>query len=167
MKKQKHIKGQTLVEFALILPLLFLLVFGLFEFGRFVLFYSVLNTAVREGTRYAIVQPACDFTSNPANCQTNPSSYSYLSGTFTSGCCCSSTSEANVRICEAIEDKYFNLGGLSSSEITITFTGTDDPKVNIRIEHDYDPLLPGLGLIGNIQIAVESNMLLSPVATLY
>ena len=48
-------KGQSLVEFAMIMTLLFFLLFVLFDFGRAVLDYSILNNAVREGTRLAIV----------------------------------------------------------------------------------------------------------------
>ena len=163
MKKQNRFTGQTLVEFALLLPILLLLVMGLFEFGRFVLFYAVLNTAVREGTRYAVVQPSCDFTSDPIACTGG-----YVNSIFDSGCCCpsTSTSEVNIRICEEIESKYFNLEGLSNSGVIITYNGSDDPKINIRIEHDYNPILPGLGLIGNLQITAESEMLLAPIAVL-
>lgn len=47
--------GQALVEFALVAPVFILLLFGVIEFGRFVLAYEAANNAVREGTRYAIV----------------------------------------------------------------------------------------------------------------
>ena len=49
-------KGQSMVEFALILPLLILMLIVLFDLGRAVLVYSTLNNAVREGTRYAVVR---------------------------------------------------------------------------------------------------------------
>ena len=52
---RQPVRGQALTEFALVLPLLLLLVFGVFEFGRFILDYESLNNAVREGVRYAIV----------------------------------------------------------------------------------------------------------------
>lgn len=48
-------RGQALVEFALIAPMLFILLLGIFEAGRYVLFLETLNSAVREGARYAIV----------------------------------------------------------------------------------------------------------------
>ena len=47
--------GQALVEFALILPLLILLLTAVFDLARVVSISSTLDTAVREGTRYAIV----------------------------------------------------------------------------------------------------------------
>ena len=48
-------RGQALAEFALVAPVLFLMFFGIIEFGRFVLAYEELNNATREGARYAIV----------------------------------------------------------------------------------------------------------------
>ncbi|CAN5709941.1 hypothetical protein BH23CHL8_BH23CHL8_14650 [soil metagenome] len=50
-----HSRGQSMVEFALVAPLPFLMVFGTFEFARFIFFYELLNNAAREGARYAIV----------------------------------------------------------------------------------------------------------------
>ncbi|HVE69426.1 MAG TPA: TadE family protein [Solirubrobacteraceae bacterium] len=47
--------GQSLVEFALVLPIFLLLTLGLFEAGRAVWYTNTLAYAAREGTRYAIV----------------------------------------------------------------------------------------------------------------
>ena len=44
-----------MVEFAAIVPILFVLVIGTIEAGRFIFFYELLNNATREGARYAIV----------------------------------------------------------------------------------------------------------------
>lgn len=46
-----------MVEFALILPLLLLLMLGIIEFGYVFAAYSGLFNAAREGTRYGVVQP--------------------------------------------------------------------------------------------------------------
>ena len=47
--------GQAMVEFALVAPMLFLLILGTIEAGRFIFFQELLNHATREGARYAIV----------------------------------------------------------------------------------------------------------------
>jgi hypothetical protein len=49
---QPKSKAQGMVEFALILPLLLVLLFGVIEFGRMIFVYSVVYTASREGARY-------------------------------------------------------------------------------------------------------------------
>jgi len=52
--------GQALVEFALVLPVLLLILAAIVDFGR--LFYSVLavHHAAREGARYGVVHAADD-----------------------------------------------------------------------------------------------------------
>jgi len=47
--------GAALVEFAVVAPVFFLLIFGLLEFGRMVMCYQVMTNAVREGARVATV----------------------------------------------------------------------------------------------------------------
>jgi len=48
-------RGQGLVEFALILPLLLLLLMGIFDFARGIYAYNTVSNAAREGARVAIV----------------------------------------------------------------------------------------------------------------
>ena len=48
--------GQTLVEFALVLPVFLLLLFGLLDMGRFVYLNSTLSQAAREAARVAAVE---------------------------------------------------------------------------------------------------------------
>jgi hypothetical protein len=47
-------ESQALIEFALISPVLLLLVFGIIDIGRAVFYYDTINHAAREGARTAI-----------------------------------------------------------------------------------------------------------------
>jgi Flp pilus assembly protein TadG len=93
-------KGQTLVETALILPILLILVLGIFEFGRAMYIKNTLNNAARAGARAAVVLPKYDATTNPtglspksgkalnAACSfsaENKSVYEIVCGSLTSG----------------------------------------------------------------------------------
>lgn len=49
-------RGQSLVEFALVMPVLVIVLVGLFDLGRAVMLSETLNSAVREGTRSAMVR---------------------------------------------------------------------------------------------------------------
>jgi Flp pilus assembly protein TadG len=49
-------RGATLVEFALVAPLLFLLIFTIIEFGRLVMVDQILTNAAREGARRAVLE---------------------------------------------------------------------------------------------------------------
>lgn len=54
-KKYRNEKGQSLVEFALILPILLIIVFGIIDFGWLFYNQSSLNNCAREGARFAVV----------------------------------------------------------------------------------------------------------------
>jgi len=55
VKVLKNEKGQAMVEFALILPILLLLVMGIAEFGMIFNSYLSVQNATREGARIGIV----------------------------------------------------------------------------------------------------------------
>lgn len=157
MKLKRNRKGQSLVEFALLLPLLLFLVMGLFDIGRAVFYYSVLNTAVREGTRYAIVQPVCKY--KGTGCTGGDlDTYPVVCG--------EEHASANTETCDVVMSRLFNLPELSTSSITInhTLSATNDPMVSIDIDFLFDPITPGLGLINNLTIHVNSQMLMTPIA---
>jgi hypothetical protein len=44
-----------MVEFALVAPIFFILIFAIIEGARFSFYYEMLNSATRDGARYAIV----------------------------------------------------------------------------------------------------------------
>jgi hypothetical protein len=62
-------RGQSLVEFALLLPVMLLIITGLFDLARAVWQENTLAYAAREGTRYAIVHGS---SGNPAAGPENP-----------------------------------------------------------------------------------------------
>jgi len=159
MNPGKKWSGQSLLEFALLIPLLFLLVMGLFDIGRAIFYYSVLNTAVREGTRFAIVQPYCGFLSDPTNCTGSTLDTYPLD-------CTNALSQANINICNQISNNMFNIGDLSRSVTTINhqFNSSDNLVVQISIEFLFNPITPGLGLIGNLPMRVNSQMIMTPIS---
>jgi Flp pilus assembly protein TadG len=53
--RQRAENGQDMVEFALILPLLLLLLIGIMEFGVMIMRYDTVANAAREGARYGII----------------------------------------------------------------------------------------------------------------
>ena len=47
-------RGAVLAEFGIVIPILLLVVFTLFEFGRFTITATGVSSAVRDATRYGI-----------------------------------------------------------------------------------------------------------------
>jgi Flp pilus assembly protein TadG len=60
VKAARETGGNAVVEFALVLPLLLLVLFGITELGRMIMTTNLLNTAAREGARLAAVSPLSD-----------------------------------------------------------------------------------------------------------
>jgi len=148
MRNHKAKSGQTLVEFTLVLPLLFILVMALFDIGRAVFYYAVINNAAREGTRYAIVQPNCEYLSDSLDCV-------------------DAQSAASQNICDEIRAKLFDITELSNSTITInhSVSGTDDATiVSVDIDVLFEPITPGLSLMGDLQLHANSQMIMTPIA---
>jgi Flp pilus assembly protein TadG len=52
-------RGQSLIEFALMLPIFILLMMGIFDLGRAVYAYSTISNAAREAVRVGIVDQTC------------------------------------------------------------------------------------------------------------
>jgi len=50
-------RGAAAVEFAVVAPVFFLLIFGMIEYGRMVMVQQVLTNASREGARVGVVDP--------------------------------------------------------------------------------------------------------------
>lgn len=49
--------GQATLEFALVIGILLVLVFGIIDFSRLFFAYATMSNGVREGARYGIVHP--------------------------------------------------------------------------------------------------------------
>ncbi len=65
--------AQALTEFALILPVLVLILLGVVDFGRVFYYWTSMANAAREGARYATTHP----TAITASCKGDPSNIKY------------------------------------------------------------------------------------------
>ena len=48
-------RGASVVEFAIVAPIFFLLIMGIIEYGRMVMVQQIITNASREGARYAVL----------------------------------------------------------------------------------------------------------------
>ncbi len=79
MKRFPHsVSGQSAVEFALVLPLLILMVVTIVEFGRLWMTVNVMTSAAREGARVAAI-------SSPDYSQVNTAAQTVLTASQISG----------------------------------------------------------------------------------
>jgi hypothetical protein len=77
---RRNRQGAAAVEFAIVAPLFFLMVFGMIEFGRAVMVQQVLTNASREGARVAVLD-----SQTPTASQVVSTVTTYLQNTGISG----------------------------------------------------------------------------------
>jgi len=142
MKKQLF-RAQTLVEFALILPIALFLILGFFDIGRAVFNFASLSNSVREGTRYAIVHKEVvdDAAKNAGYSELKQKVFDYSFG----------ISETDLQI-----------------DVLVTLVNTSRDKISITATYLFVPVTPGIKQIlgdGNgIPIVAQSTMLLEPIS---
>lgn len=133
----RHSRSQGMVEFALALPIILLLMFGIIEFGRFFAIYISVDTASREAARYGSVVG------------TSPSSVPYYQD------------------CAGIRDAAMRIGffaGLQTGDIAIRYdSGPEEPldwddypscpsevtlgdRIVVRVQATFEPIVPLVGL---------------------
>lgn len=71
-KPSRSRRGATIVEFAFVVTIFFMFLFGIFEYCRYLLTLHVTTNATREGARYAVVN-----LDKPANFPTTAFTFSY------------------------------------------------------------------------------------------
>jgi len=142
--RRNRSRAQALVEFALVVPWFFLLLFGIIEAGRFIFYYETLSNATREGARYAIVNGA-----NTLGCPSGPPA---------PGSSACDTSGANV----SARVRQSGIG--LPNAITVTPTWTPDngrgSTVNVVAQMTYHVLVP-LVPIPDITVKAESTLVIN------
>ena len=113
-------RGQSLVEFALVLPILMIMVFGIIDFGMGLRSYISLTNATREGARFAAV-------GNPA-------------GAYPTDCNGSTTTSVIGRVCVAIEG--LDLADLQT--VSVAYPNGQNPgeSVIVSAEYTYNYITP-------------------------
>ncbi|MBW8009996.1 MAG: pilus assembly protein [Chloroflexi bacterium] len=136
-KLRKRFSGQGMVEFAIVLPVLLMLVLGLIEFGRLMFIYSAVTSAAREAARYGSAVGK-----NPAGTP------QYLD--------CAGIRDAALRIA--------NLVGVAATDV---FVGYESPsEMNVPAGSLTPcPVSEGDITLGN-RIVVEVNGMYNPIPAL-
>lgn len=146
--RENEQRGQSLVEFALLLPLMILIITGLFDVARAVWQENTLAYAAREGTRYGIVHGSAG---SPAANPDNP-------GCGTAGTVCTNIQNTvrqaaigvqNVTVTVTYPDLYPGGGG--------TRCGDRNCRVIVDASAPFIPLPSQYMLGGAFQITLKGG----------
>jgi Flp pilus assembly protein TadG len=130
-KRRKRSGAQGLVEFAILGPVFFLMLFGIIEMGRLMWTRHELVNATREGSRYAMVH-----------------------GAKSSGGMANSAQVKSYML-----TKSSGLG--SSLGVTVTYAGTGQPgeQVTVASTYTYVPMISYVLNMGSISFSSTSKVL--------
>jgi TadE-like protein len=161
-------RGQSLVEFALVLPVFLLLFFGLLDGGRFVYLNSVISQAAREGARVATVE-ARWIGATDASC-------GRIGGPT---CPPAVTGAASLRadVAAAVNRMVAPFGSIAVGNVFIrctdaanvpsgAWTGVScvsnatDMVVSVRVVMTFNPITPGISGIDTITTAGSAAMVI-------
>jgi hypothetical protein len=144
-RRRGRSRGQALAEFALVAPWFFLVLFGIIEAGRFMLYYENLNNATREGARYAIVNGA-----NTLGCPSGPPAPG------TAAC-----DAPGNNVIQRVKDAAF---GVLGSGVGVTPTWNPDngrgSTVTVAATYTYRSLIPIVPL-PPITVQAESSLVIN------
>lgn len=141
-------RGQALVEFALVIPIFLLMVFGIIDAGRLIYTYNTVSNAARDGARVAIVNQSttggttCDTTAAPPAPTAYPLGCALFSG--------------------------FALG-LSSANVSVTYRDPADAApcasmaigclAVVSVTGQFQPFTPVIGqIIGPVSVSSTSKI---------
>ncbi len=120
---QTAAQGQTLFEFALVLPVLFLLIFGAIDFGRAVAIYNSLANAARQGAQYAQTNDikSCAISDGQNTCEA-VRTYALAGAPLVSTSAVSLTVTYNSALPNVIFDPISGSSTLRSWTVTVSYT---------------------------------------------
>ena len=148
-------RGQALVEFAFVFPVIVLLAFGFIDVGRAVFSHNTLTNAARQGARVAAVNQV-DPAAGPWACLANTPVQNAASPSWTfRGCAI--TAGAAVGVTDAdVTVSYAAPPGVS---IQCTSSLTVGCIASVTVTTDFVPITPVAGsIIGPISMSATSAM---------
>jgi hypothetical protein len=161
-------RGQTLVEFALILPVLVILLVGIFDLGHVVWTNDALSNASREGARFAIVHGGSDSTA----CPVGPAPTSLVLPNASSSCPYPSPSVQSIK--DAAEAWLQGVGGtyhiyvcygdVTSCDADGNAAGapnTRGTRVTVTVTTDMGLAAPSLLGVGPFHLSASTTMLVN------
>ncbi len=130
-------RGQNLLEFALVVPVFLLMVFGIIDFGRAIVSYALLSNSAREGARAGI-----------------------FPGSF------SPPGQQDAEIRAAVNSQTLFMGTIPSGDITITpasqASRTSGGTITVAVTYAFTPITPLVSnVVGStITMTAQSTMLI-------
>lgn len=166
--RRRDDRGQSLVEFAMVLPIFLMLLVGIFDLGHVVWTNDVVANAAREGARYAIVHGGSESTA----CPVGPASLEAIVPAPSTACPHPSPEKQSIYDAAT---RWTDIGGGAVAVTacywhTVACTGDTDEagadnargnRVTVTVKADVPLIAPGLLGLGTISLSSSSTMLVN------
>lgn len=178
--------GQGLAEFALVVPVFLLVVFGLFDVGRLVYTNSVLSQSAREGARLAATEAAWIGVPG-AGCVSDETAIG--AGNPGAHVCPADVATFKAHVVAAVNRMAISVGPITTVHLSCNDGTVDDPApsgewteasggngcqdangnavssigelVSVRIEYTYQPMAPVItSIIGSVPLTGSATMVI-------
>lgn len=134
-------RGASAVELAIVLAPLFMLIFGIFEYSRFLMVQNLAENACREGARFAVVN-----TSSATVATVQSKVMTMLAGQD------SNIQNLNIQVAQINPTTGANLGAWTNAQF--------GQAISVQVTGNYRPVTPTLLFMpATIAITVTSVML--------
>ena len=165
--KDERRAGQSLVEFALVLPIFILCLFGLIDGGRLVYQHSVLSQAAREGARLASVEAswigATDTGCGSVNGPVCPASAAAMKTDIISA-----ANRMNAPFAVVTGADVFVRCDPSGGTPTGNWTGTSCTSngsgnvASVRVTGTFQPITPVISqIVGTVSMSASTSMVIN------
>jgi Flp pilus assembly protein TadG len=152
-RKLRRDGGQSLTEFALIAPILFILIFGIVDTARAYQAWVTVQGSAREGARYGVTGKAtCD-----GGSQTRIDCIEYVTREYAGSLTNSATTvDVNVRSWD-----YPTYGTKAEGD-----PGLQCDALEVEVKYEFEPATPLIsGLIGGVTMTGRERMVNEPFGT--
>jgi TadE-like protein len=168
--------GATTVEFAVVAALLFLMLFGILEYGRFLFVYHLTTNAARDAARFAVVRTSGGVTiteadgtqiAEPAGVTTADVVGVWRTGVFNNraygtGMCGLEHNITGYQVdvfAVPDADLYATPPNLAAGGKPSWTTATFHQQIAVRVTGKYRPVVPNLvGMAADVDFAVTALM---------
>lgn len=126
-RKRNLVNGQSLIEFAVAVPVFLLLLMGVLDLGRIFFVYLAMYNAAQEGALYACTTPRCIYKDDEIGCQ-----------------------DPNNAVYRARQES--ETGPVQWDEVELTFTPIPDPieqggYIQAGLIHNFEMVTPLMQII--------------------
>jgi len=163
---RRSTRGQSLVEFALVLPIFFLMLFGLIDMGRYVYLNSTLSQAAREAARVGSVEASwigntTDTSCNQPGGPVCPANVSSLRADMLAG-----GNRMMQPFAGLTNANFFTSCDASTAPAPVTTqtcaTTAPSSLVSVRVQATFQPITPVISqLVGSITTSGSATMVIN------